>query len=62
MEPGSDPHHRQGGPDGNHIDVFDFELSAGEMAAIDGLETGCRGGAEPEAVTLETFGRQIPEA
>jgi 2,5-diketo-D-gluconate reductase A len=41
--------------------VFDFELSTGEMAAIDGLETGRRGGPEPEAVTLESFGRQIPQ-
>jgi len=45
-----------------NIDVFDFELSADEIAAIDGLETGVRGGPEPEAVTLEAFGRPIPEA
>ncbi len=44
-----------------NIDVFDFELSAVELAAIDGLETGTRGGPEPEAVTLEAFGRPIPE-
>jgi diketogulonate reductase-like aldo/keto reductase len=45
-----------------NIDVFDFELSADEMAAIDGLDTGRRGGPEPEAITLEAFGRDIPEA
>jgi diketogulonate reductase-like aldo/keto reductase len=45
-----------------NIDVFEFGLSAAEMAAIDGLETGRRGGPDPEAVTLETFGREIPEA
>src|SRR5205823_6125938 len=45
-----------------NIDVFDFELSAGEMAAIDGLDTGRRGGPEPDAITLEAFGREIPEA
>ena len=45
-----------------NIDVFDFELSAHDMAAIDALDTGQRGGPEPEAVTLETFGRDIPEA
>ena len=45
-----------------NIDVFDFELSAEEMAAIDGLDTGRRGGPEPDAITLETFGREIPEA
>jgi diketogulonate reductase-like aldo/keto reductase len=45
-----------------NIDVFDFELSADEMAAIDGLDTRRRGGPEPGAITLETFGRAIPEA
>lgn len=45
-----------------NIDVFDFELSADEMAAIDGLDTGRRGGPGPEAITLEAFGREIPEA
>jgi diketogulonate reductase-like aldo/keto reductase len=45
-----------------NIDVFDFELTAEEMSAIDGLDTGHRGGPEPEAITLEAFGRDIPEA
>src|SRR3954463_9841127 len=45
-----------------NIDVFDFELTADEMTAIDGLDTGRRGGPEPEAITLEAFGRAIPEA
>src|SRR5213078_2949924 len=45
-----------------NINVFDFELSADEMAAIDGLDTGRRGGPEPDAITLEAFGREIPEA
>ena len=45
-----------------NLDVFDFELSAAELAAIDGLETGERGGPEPDAITLEAFGRDIPEA
>jgi diketogulonate reductase-like aldo/keto reductase len=44
-----------------NIDVFDFELSGDELAAIDALDTGHRGGPEPEAVTLEAFGRAIPE-
>jgi diketogulonate reductase-like aldo/keto reductase len=44
-----------------NINVFDVELSAEEMAAIDGLDTGRRGGPEPDAITLETFGREIPE-
>ena len=45
-----------------NIDVFDFELTADEMAAIDALDTGRRGGPEPDAITLEAFGREIPEA
>ena len=45
-----------------NIDVFDFELSADQVAAIDGLDTGQRGGPEPEDITLETFGMAIPEA
>ena len=44
-----------------NIDVFDFELSADELAAIDALDTGRRGGPEPELITLESFGRPIPE-
>ena len=45
-----------------NIDVFDFELTPDELTAIDGLDTGRRGGPEPEAVTLEAFGREIPES
>ena len=45
-----------------NIGVFDFELSGDEMTAIDGLDTGRRGGPEPDAITLEAFGREIPEA
>ncbi|MEV0006906.1 aldo/keto reductase [Streptomyces sp. NPDC047973] len=45
-----------------NIDVFDFDLTDGELAALDALETGRRGGPEPEAVTLADFGRNIPEA
>ena len=44
-----------------NIDVFDFDLTDLELAAIDGLDTGQRGGPEPEAITLESFGRPIPE-
>jgi diketogulonate reductase-like aldo/keto reductase len=45
-----------------NFDVFDFELTTDEVAAIDGLDTGKRGGPEPDAITLESFGREIPEA
>src|SRR6266704_6776281 len=42
-----------------NVNVFDFELSADEITAIDGLDTGRRGGPEPDAITLEAFGRDI---
>jgi diketogulonate reductase-like aldo/keto reductase len=45
-----------------NLDVFDFELTGKQLAAIDGLDTGKRGGPEPADVTLKTFGRPIPEA
>jgi diketogulonate reductase-like aldo/keto reductase len=45
-----------------NINVFDFELSADELTAIDDLDTGRRGGPEPDAITLEAFGREIPDA
>jgi len=45
-----------------NLDVFDFELTAEEVSAIDGLETGHRGGPEPDDITLDAFGRDIPEA
>jgi diketogulonate reductase-like aldo/keto reductase len=45
-----------------NFDVFDFELTTDELAAVDALDTGQRGGPEPEAVTLEAYGRAIPEA
>src|SRR5512132_645965 len=44
-----------------NFDVFDFELTGEELAAIDALDTGQRGGPEPEAITMESFGRPIPE-
>ncbi|GAA0964133.1 aldo/keto reductase [Frigoribacterium faeni] len=33
-----------------NIDVFDFELSAEQLAAIDALDLGARGGPDPDAV------------
>ncbi len=45
-----------------NVDVFDFELSAEEIAAIDALDTGARGGPDPDSITLETFDIDIPEA
>ena len=45
-----------------NFDVFDFELTTEQLSALDSLDKGVRGGPEPEEVTLETFGRTIPEA
>jgi diketogulonate reductase-like aldo/keto reductase len=45
-----------------NFDVFDFALTAEQLAAIDALDTGRRGGPEPTDITLETFGMPIPEA
>ena len=45
-----------------NLDVFDFELTPDELVAIDGLETGVRGGPEPDFITLDNFSRPIPEA
>jgi diketogulonate reductase-like aldo/keto reductase len=45
-----------------NFDVFDFELTAEQLAAIDALDTGVRGGPQPEQITRQTFGRDIPEA
>jgi diketogulonate reductase-like aldo/keto reductase len=45
-----------------NFDVFDFELSAEQLAAIDALDTGVRGGPDPEDINLDTFSIDIPEA
>jgi diketogulonate reductase-like aldo/keto reductase len=45
-----------------NFDVFDFALAREEVAAIDALDTGVRGGPDPDSITLETFGMDIPEA
>jgi len=45
-----------------NFDVFDFVLADAELAAIDGLDQGVRRGPDPAAITLESFGREIPEA
>jgi diketogulonate reductase-like aldo/keto reductase len=45
-----------------NFDVFDFELTDAQLTAIDALDTGVRGGPEPEDVTMQDFGAAIPEA
>jgi diketogulonate reductase-like aldo/keto reductase len=45
-----------------NFSIFDFELSAAELAQIDALDKGVRGGPEPDSNTLDTYGMPIPEA
>jgi diketogulonate reductase-like aldo/keto reductase len=45
-----------------NFDVFDVELTDDELASIDDLDTDQRGGPDPTDITLEGFGRPIPEA
>ena len=45
-----------------NFDIGSFELTADQLAAIDALDTGVRGGPAPEQITRETYGRPIPEA
>jgi diketogulonate reductase-like aldo/keto reductase len=45
-----------------NFDVFGFELSAAELAAIDALDTGVRSGPDPDVARPERFAMVIPEA
>jgi diketogulonate reductase-like aldo/keto reductase len=45
-----------------NLDVFDFTLSVEDLATIDSLDTGRRGGPEPADISLKTFSLPIPEA
>jgi 2,5-diketo-D-gluconate reductase A len=44
-----------------NLDVFDFGLTADDIAAIDALDTGVRGGPNQDDVDFRTFGLAIPE-
>ncbi len=44
-----------------NFEIFDFELSSEELASIDALDTGLRGGPDPEGFTLEQHSFPIPE-
>jgi diketogulonate reductase-like aldo/keto reductase len=44
-----------------NLDVFDFTLTAEDIAAIDALDTGVRGGPNQDEVDFRTFDRPIPE-
>lgn len=45
-----------------NFDVFGFELTAGELARIDALDTGVRNGPDPDVARPERFAMPIPEA
>jgi diketogulonate reductase-like aldo/keto reductase len=42
-----------------NIAVFDFALTADEIAAIDTLDTGVRGGPDPEAINMTTYPKRV---
>jgi diketogulonate reductase-like aldo/keto reductase len=44
-----------------NFDVFDFELSADELAQIDSLDTGVRSGPDPDTPRPEIFDLAIPD-
>ncbi|MDP9889857.1 aldo/keto reductase [Pseudarthrobacter enclensis] len=45
-----------------NFDVFDFELTADELTAIDALDSGVRSGPDPDVARPERFAMVIPEA
>ncbi|WP_108720155.1 aldo/keto reductase [Miniimonas sp. S16] len=45
-----------------NFDVAGFDLTDAELASIDALDTGVRGGPDPEVARPEFFARAIPEA
>jgi 2,5-diketo-D-gluconate reductase A len=46
-----------------NVDVFGFTLTDAELAAVDALDTGVRGGPDPAEITSASFGGiDIPEA
>jgi 2,5-diketo-D-gluconate reductase A len=44
-----------------NFDVFNFDLSTDELAAIDALNTGNRNGPDPDEAREERFAMLIPE-
>lgn len=45
-----------------NFDIVDLEPTDERLAAVDALDTGVRGGPEPEQITRAVFGMAIPEA
>jgi diketogulonate reductase-like aldo/keto reductase len=44
-----------------NIDIFDFVLTADEVAAIDALDTGVHGGLDPELVDTKMFSLSVED-
>jgi diketogulonate reductase-like aldo/keto reductase len=44
-----------------NFEVFGFSLTSDEVARIDALGTGVRGGPDPDSLTLENYGFPIPD-
>jgi 2,5-diketo-D-gluconate reductase A len=42
-----------------NLDVFDFTLQPGELAAIGALDTGLRGGPDPELLNTRSFPKKV---
>jgi 2,5-diketo-D-gluconate reductase A len=42
-----------------NIDSFDFELTSDEIASIDALDTGVRGGPDPETLNMTTYPKKV---
>ncbi len=42
-----------------NIDAFDFELTADEVTSIDALDTGVRGGPDPQAINITTYPKKV---
>ena len=42
-----------------NFDVLDFALTAEQVAAIDALDTGVRGGPDPESLSPETYPKVV---
>jgi 2,5-diketo-D-gluconate reductase A len=44
-----------------NFDVFDFDLTEDQLAALDALDTGVRNGPDPDVPRPEMFDRAVPE-
>jgi diketogulonate reductase-like aldo/keto reductase len=42
-----------------NFDVFDFTVTRDEVAAIDALDTGIRGGPDPDLINTELYPLKI---